>query len=127
MGTLSDQIRQVVRGRIDRARQDGTTVLNITSGDIVRELHLKNRTPVVCQVLASKKLRDENNVVLEKRQGPPSGQSTTMIYTYRLGPVNGAEKRQDPFLALRGAGKSMYASLGGAEAFHSGEREALDR
>jgi hypothetical protein len=126
MSTLSDQIRLVVRTRIERARQEGATLLNITSGDIVRELHLKNRTPVVCQVLASKKLRDENNVVLEERQGPPSGQSTTMIYTYRLGPVNEVEQRQDAFMALRGAGKSMYASLGGAETFHKTEREAFN-
>lgn len=127
MAALPDQVRLAVRTRIECARQEGSAVIDIMSGDIVRELHPKNRTPVVCWVLASKKLRGENHIVLEARQGPPSGQSITTIYTFRLEPAKQSIYKPDAFLALRGVGSGMYASFGGAEAFHKSDREALDK
>ncbi len=127
METLADRIRSAAGNRIRQARMEGRPALTIVSGEIVRELHLKNRTPAVCQVLASPKLQEENGVVLEKTQGPPSGQSTTVEYTYRLAEAPPSSDRFADLWALRGAGKAMYASLGGGEAFLKKERAEFNR
>jgi hypothetical protein len=93
----------------------------IRAGDIVREMHLENRTPNVCSALSSRKFLEENNVQLVKREGPPSGQSTTTLFTYQLSDVGPVVKEK--FYGLRGAAKELFEKLGGGEEFIAAERK----
>src|ERR1700722_16593342 len=69
---------------VEPARRRGDSTVQITAGDIHKALGFRNRVPTVCQALQSKKFLEENQLVLEKIEGPPSGQSTTVAFTYRL-------------------------------------------
>ncbi|MCX6628634.1 MAG: hypothetical protein NTW28_13505 [Candidatus Solibacter sp.] len=91
-----------------------------------KAVRLSNRVALVCQALKSHKFLNENHLVLEKWDGPPSGMSTTVIFTYRLLEEAGqtsSESVEWPFLRLRGIGKEVFRSLGGGEAFIRKERE----
>ncbi len=104
----------------------GETTLSITAGDVQKAVHLSNRAPLVCQALKSNKFLDENGLVLEKWDGPPSGMSTTVVFTYRFKKSGGQEtapKEDWPFLRLRGIAKEVFSGLGGGEAFLRKERE----
>lgn len=96
------------------------------SGNVQKAVRLSNRVPLVCQALKSSKFLDENRLVLEKWEGPPSGMSTTVVFTYRL--LNDRERAvgphaEWPFSKLRGIAKEAFNSLGGGEAFIQQERE----
>jgi hypothetical protein len=121
---ISADVRLFVKRRyLDPARQRGDMVVRIVAGEVHKALNLKNRVPLVCNALASKEFLETNDVVLEKREGPPSGLSTAAVFTFRL---TGAEKpSQDAiarFLKLRGIGKATFDALGGGEAFIQSER-----
>lgn len=107
------------------ARARGLERLEIVAGDIVRDLKLNGRVPAVCSALRSKQFQFENGITLERWEGPPSGQSTTVKFIYSLGNTPKASAASD-FLALRGAGKSTYQALGGGAEFHRLEREGLE-
>lgn len=126
----ADRIREHVRSAyIEPALRRGDPTVAILAGDIVRDLHLTNRIPSVCAALRSWALLNENHLSIEKDEGPPSGQSTTVKITYRL-PVAGSSLENAKAAALarwdavRGVGREMYAQLGGGEAFLKAEREA---
>src|ERR1022692_4486523 len=83
--TLADQIRRHAREKIVQpARRRGDLVLKVVAGDVHHDLKLHGRAPAVCSALASRRFLEENSLILEGRQGPPSGQSTTVVFTYRL-------------------------------------------
>ena len=96
--------------------------MQIVAGDVERAVNLRHRTPLVCQALRSRKFLEENHLVLDKEEGPPSGLGTRMKFSYRLIEVRHAS--QSPFLRLRGIAKEVFQSLGGGEAFIRGERAA---
>ena len=57
--------------------------------------------------------------------GPPSGQSTTVTYTYEFISKEKDDKgtdRQDAWNRLRGALKDVFAELGGGENYLRNER-----
>ncbi|MDX1983459.1 MAG: hypothetical protein SFV51_24520, partial [Bryobacteraceae bacterium] len=67
----SDTVREHVRIRyVVPARRQGTSRFTVVAGEVHNELGLHGRVPLVCQALASKKLLEENNLVLERREGP---------------------------------------------------------
>jgi hypothetical protein len=108
------------------ARRRGDSLVQITAGDIHKALGFRNRVPAVCQALKSKKFLEENQLVLEKVEGPPSGQSTTVAFTYRLkdsGQSSNKTAADDSFSKLRGIAKDIFRNLGGGEAFIRKERE----
>jgi hypothetical protein len=126
--TQADQIREYVKNHyIDQARQRGETMVRIVAGDVHRELRLHNRVPNVCQVLRSGKFLRENNLVLERPQGPPSGLSTTVTFTYRFADDTANPQKESLFLGLRGIAKETFAGLGGGEEFIRNERESFYR
>ncbi len=128
MEKLVDKIRSVGTRYIDIARREGRSEVTIQAGDVVRELSLVNRTPNVCMGLTSSRFLIENHIELVNSEGPPSGQSTTMKYTYRLRqPESPTPGKPSGLLALRGSGKAAYKQLGGGEAFLKSERAAFDR
>ena len=79
----ADRIRRHVRiCYIDPARRDGRNTVTIRTGDVARELHLKNRIPAVCSALGSNLLLEQAGLRLVERKGP--GQSTTTEFRYEF-------------------------------------------
>lgn len=124
----TDRVREYARREyVEPARQRGDSTIQIVAGEVQKAVHLINRTPLVCQALRSRKFAEDNRLILEKWEGPPSGMGTTVKFFYRLARVPGESLRhteQSPFLRLRGIGKDVFQSLGGGEAFIRGERAA---
>lgn len=123
--TYSDRVIQFVReSYLEPASKAGTSVVRVRAGDVHKALHWNNRVPSVCQTLSSKRFLEENDLELVERHGPPSGLSTTTVYTYRLHKSGKTpRKKTGLMLSLRGAGKDAFAKLGGGEKFLKEERE----
>ncbi|HVW78313.1 MAG TPA: hypothetical protein VHB45_11925 [Alloacidobacterium sp.] len=129
--TQSDQVIQYVqRSYIEPARKSGILEVRIKAGDVHKALRWSNRVPSVCQALASKRFLEQNQLTLVEKQGPPSGLSTTTVFTYRLGPESGApavsSQKANLLLSLRGSGKDVFRKLGGGEAFLRKERQSWE-
>ncbi|MGC9292532.1 MAG: hypothetical protein ACP5EP_07370 [Acidobacteriaceae bacterium] len=129
MKSDADQIREYAWMRyLEPARHNAETTVRIKSGDIVKGLGLKNKAPNVCTALRSKTFQEVYGVQLLGEQGPPSGMSTTVVFTYKiLGKDNGAGKDAIPsgFQLLRGIAKKTFRDLGGGERFLRKEREGF--
>lgn len=107
------------------AQRRGDRTFSINVGTVHRQLRLHNRVPLVCAALGSKKFLAENHLRLIAKTGPPSGQSTTVIYTYEFvdeGTDREKSDRQDAWNRLRGALKDVFAELGGGENYLRNER-----
>lgn len=61
-------------------RRERTFSINV--GEVHKAVALRNRVPLVCQALQSEKFLQANALRLVSKTGPPSGQSTTVTYTY---------------------------------------------
>jgi hypothetical protein len=124
--THSDQVIQYVqRLYIEPAKKRGDAEVSIKAGDVHKALHWSNRVPSVCQALSSKRFLEQNQLTLIEKQGPPSGLSTTTVFTYRLNAAGNASKpvrKSSLLLSLRGRGKEAFKKLGGGEAFLREER-----
>jgi len=125
MATMADQIRAEARKKVERARKAHQTTLKIRVGDIAKELKLNDRVPNICSALSDKAFQKENGIVLESRDGPSSGQSTTTIMTYRFIEASATDSLTEQFKALRGIGRKMFEELGGGEEFIRSERESF--
>jgi hypothetical protein len=127
IATHADRVRELARLRyIDPARRRKELTVRIVAGEVQKAAGLTNRVSLVCQALKSKKFLTQNHLQLEKTEGPPSGMSTTVVFTYRLTSAAAqasVEPAGWPFLKLRGIGKDVFRSLGGGEAFIRKERE----
>jgi hypothetical protein len=122
----SDLVRQhAAEVYIPSARRSGKKTVSINVGSVHRALGLNNRVPLVCAALASKKFLTQNHLRLISKTGPPSGQSTTVTYTYEFVDKEKKEDavdRQEAWNRLRGALKDVFAELGGGENFLRNER-----
>jgi hypothetical protein len=104
-----------------RRRKEKTVSINV--GEVHRGLGLNNRVPLVCAALGSKKFLTEHGLRILSKTGPPSGQSTTVTFTFEI--VN--DELENPasdqaWQSLRGIAKDIFASLGGGEAYLKQER-----
>jgi len=125
----SDLVRDWARKHcIEPARLRGNTTVQIIAGEVEKAVSLHNRTPLVCQALRSRKFLEENHLFLEKWEGPPSGMSTTVKFTFRFveQPAQSSRSGESPFYRLWGIGKEVFQSLGGGEAFLQSERKAWE-
>ena len=106
-----------------RRRQEKTFAINV--GQVQKGVGLRNRASLVCQALKSEKFLRAHSLKLISETGPPSGQSTTVVYTYEF--IDPAENSapEDPWLKLHGIAKDVFAALGGGEAFLRQERAAF--
>lgn len=126
---VATQQSQIVRDyarqqSIDPARRRGEQTVRIVAGEVHRALRLTNLVPAVCSALRGKKFLTENHLVLEKSEGPPSGMSTSVVFTYRIeGTDPRGKTRKSHFLQARGIAKEVFESLGGGEAFLKAERD----
>lgn len=135
----TDRVRRIaVQTYVVPARQRGDRTVTIHSGQLAKamvdkDLLQPNRFPIVCNALRSKRFSRENHLTLQEvRSSAASGQSSTVSFVFRLDPISGPngddEGRSSPsFETLRGLLRQTYASLGGAAAFHSREREDWER
>lgn len=123
--SYSDRVIQYVReSYLKPASKSGAKLVRVRAGDVHKALHWNNRVPSVCQTLTSKRFLEENDLELIEKHGPPSGLSTTTVYTYRLPKAGNPRKEKvGLLLSLRGAGKEAFAKLGGGEKFLNEERE----
>ena len=123
----ADRVRDYARRQyIEPARARRQSIVRIVTGEVHKGVHLSNRVPLVCQALKSHKFLNENRLVLEKWEGPPSGMGTTVTFTYRVLDASQPASVQSEdwsFGKLRGAAKDVFQSLGGGEAFLRKERE----
>jgi len=122
----ADRVREHARVQyVEPAKRRHESTIRIVAGEVQKAVRLSNRVSLVCQALRSHKFLDENHLVLEKWDGPPSGMSTTVIFTYRVAEGAGktsTESAEWAFLRLRGIAKEVFQSLGGGEAFIRKER-----
>lgn len=124
---IADKIRErAVAKYIEPARRRSDVEVKITAGELHKDLGLVNSVPNVCQALKSKEFQRANRIRLQSISGPPSGQSTTVVFTYTLESGEANQPREPhPLWKLRGAGKEMYRELGGGEKFIRAERNEL--
>jgi hypothetical protein len=124
MSKADEVVLYVRKSYIEPAVKGGQHLIKVRAGDVHKALGLSNRVPSVCQALTSRRFLEQNNLTLVEKHGPPSGLSTTTVFTYRLDDAAKSLTGDKPslLLSLRGAGKELFARLGGGEAFLKEER-----
>jgi len=120
----SDAIRRHAYEKyISVARRRREKIVSINVGEVHRALALNNRVPLVCAALGSKKFLTEHGLRILSKTGPPSGQSTTVTFTYEVVRSESQKPTADEaWQSLRGIAKDIYASFGGGEAYLRQER-----
>ena len=120
----SSRIRDYARQQfLEPARKRGDAIVRIVAGEVHKGLHLDNRVPQVCAALRSGTFLRENHLTLERMDGPPSGMSTTVTFTYRLLEGNRSDASAPGLDRIWGIGKDVFQSLGGGEAFIDSGRD----
>ena len=124
----SDVIRNHVRESfLKPAIRKGERVITVNAGAVHKALGLNNRVPMVCAALKSQKFLEENGLRIVSKTGPPSGQSTTVTFTYEIVASNAKPSISDnPLTGLRGIAKELFRKLGGGESFVRNERRKFD-
>jgi len=124
----SDSIRRSAQQTyVYAALHRGLKQFSINVGEVHRSLGLQNRVPLVCQALGSEKFLEANSLKLVSKTGPPSGQSTTVTYTYAfVDSATQAGPATDAWSRLGGALKDVFRELGGGEAYLRAERENFE-
>lgn len=113
----SDQVRAYVESQyLLGARERRERTVRIVVGEVQRALGLHQRTPLVCAALRSQKFLRQAGVVLERVEGPPSGMSPKVAFTFRLvdSASQGAQSWED-LRALRGMAREVFHEMGGGE------------
>jgi hypothetical protein len=122
----SDAVRRHAYEKyISTAQRQKDKTVSINVGDVHRALALNNRVPLVCAALGSKKFLTEHGLGILSKTGPPSGQSTTVTFTYEITGKkqdNHRLSRQEAWNQLRGSMKDVFAELGGGENYLRNER-----
>jgi hypothetical protein len=127
LNSVSDSIRNhVTEVYLKPAKRKGERTFTVNVGAVHKALGLTNRVPQVCSALESKKLLEENHLRVISKNGPPSGQSTTVTFTYEILPQErGVATVANPLADLRGLAKDIFQKLGGGEAFIRNERSSF--
>lgn len=128
---LNERVQEYVQSAyVLPARERGERMVRIKAGDVHRNLHWSNRVPSVCTTLASHKFQKETGLELISKEGPPSGYSTTVVYTYKLSsaptPTKQHEVKKPSLESLYGILANVFQELGGGEKFLREERKQLD-
>jgi hypothetical protein len=110
---------------VSRAQRGKEKKVSINVGEVHRELGLNNRVPLVCAALGSKKFLTEHGLRIISKTGPPSGQSTTVTFTYEIldrDHKKSEDAQLEAWQKLRGIAKDIFASYGGGEEYLRQER-----
>ncbi len=125
MSTANHIRSHVAATYVAPARRRGDEVVTVVVGAVLRDLSLRaDRAPAVCSALRTAKFRKEHDLELLQVEGPPSKQSTTTAFTFRI-PPPGAPSRSAVWTLL-GAGRATFAALGGGERWLLRQREAFN-
>lgn len=108
------------------ARRKRQSTVRVRAGDVVRALGLWTRVPQVCSAMQSERFLRAQGLEVVARQGPPSGQSTTLQLTYQI-QNGGGGGSEDLMRSLYGRLRDAYAAEGGGEAFHRREKASFER
>jgi hypothetical protein len=131
----SDQVREFVKENyVAPARLTGADTVSVRVGDVHRAMKWDlKRVPQVCSALSTRKFLNSANVELVERNGPPSGQSTTVEFIFRLlqSESGSREAQRNAKLPakeislrdLYGIFAEEFKALGGGEAFLKKERD----
>jgi hypothetical protein len=122
----SDRVREHSRETyVNPARRRREKSFTINVGQVQKGVGLRNRVSLVCQALESEKFLRAHGLKLISKTGPPSGQSTTVTYTYEFldEQPSALGDGQDAWTRLHGALKDVFAEFGGGEAYLRSERE----
>jgi len=124
-----DQIREHVRLHyVEPARENRQTRFSVRCGNVQKELGMVNRPAHVFAALRSEKFLEPSGLRLVETSGPPSGTSTTVVYTYEfLDTVRTHSSVFENLLRMDGILKEVYKELGGAEHAIREERERYSR
>ncbi len=131
--TIAPSVSDLIRNHISdvylkTAIRRGERTFTVNVGEVHKALKLANRVPQVCSALESKKLLHENHLRIVSKTGPPSGQSTTVSFTYEILASNTeSSSALKPLMELRGVARELFQNLGGGEAFIQSEREKFAR
>ena len=133
----SDQIREHVRVKyVEPARLSRQVRFSVRCGTVEKELGMSNRIAHVCTALKGSKFLEPNGLRLVETSGPPSGTSTTVVYTYEFrdsAPTTATPKPSDAatiygkLRQMEGILREVYRELGGAERAIREEREGYSR
>jgi len=97
---------------------------------------MSNRIAHVCTALKSSKFLEPNGLRLAETSGPPSGTSTTVVYTYEFqdsaantvtSKTPGAASIYAKLRQMEGILRDVYKELGGAERAIREERQGYSR
>jgi len=123
----ADRIRTYGRERyVVPARSRQERRFTIRAGDVLRELKMTGHAPAICSALKTSEFLEANNLKLVDMQGPKSGQSTTVVYTYEfIETEQTPSAKENPWARLRGALKDVYGEMGGGEAYLRAERASF--
>jgi hypothetical protein len=139
----SERVREIVRSEyVERALAQKQKTFQVSARDVLHKAEEnpdfpRARTPLICNVLQSKKLLEENDLKIERIDGPPSRQSRTVVVHYSFRnqaqshPVAPPATRKMPAVSvetpeerafrltekLRGLMKEEIAAYGGGEAY----------
>ncbi len=87
---LSDAIREYARVRyVVPAVTAGNLDFAIRVKDVWNDLktqgfEMSGRTPQICSALRTEKFLEENGLAISRIDGPPSGQSPTVVFHYKV-------------------------------------------
>jgi len=96
---LSEKIRQLARIRyVDPSIRAGEHKISIRVRDILDDMNAEGlpgtgHTPQICSALQTGKFLRENGLEISKVEGPPSGQSPTVVIHYRIAHRNAGARR----------------------------------
>jgi hypothetical protein len=140
---LSNRVRSVAQAKyVHPAIQSGKQQFSIRVRDLLGDLQAEGfpagHTPQICSALRTSKFLRENGLEIEEIVGPPSKQSPTVVFKYRLSNSEtrritkqellanpeATSEQEDPSAKalrltekLRGLLKEELAEYGGGEAF----------
>lgn len=136
--SLSDQIRRVAKEKyVDPAIRTGQKEFSIPVRGMLDSLlssgFPRNHTPQICNSIQTSKFLTPNGLQIIRVEGPPSGQSSTVVVHYRIaegsvrataqgpdsmsGETDAAERAKRLTNRLKGLLSEELAEHGGAEAF----------
>jgi|SRR5580658_477141 hypothetical protein len=131
--TFSEQVQHYFQSNyVIPARERGQATVQVKAGEIHSKLGWTRRVPLVCAALSSQKLQRKTGVRLKTKEGPPSGQSPTVVFHYEILGTTTAQPPDRSKLAngiglmdLYGIGAEAFKQLGGGEEYLRREREGL--
>jgi hypothetical protein len=130
--TLSEEVQKYFQTHyVSPARERGQSQIEVKAGDVHSGLGWSRRVPLVCAALSSQKIQHRLGLRLTEKQGPPSGQSPTVVFHFEILNRPDAKDRLTNVVSvidlsdLYGIGAKAYRDLGGGEEYLRREREAL--